>query len=268
MCEEHKCKECGKEVIYDKKHKYFPKFCSKECLMEYNKKNCQYGKPHYCVICGNLAEFIPSLKRWRKTCGSKECVKKCLQIAQQIGTKNRVKLNISKEELYEMFINQNKTRKEVAEYFNCSEANIKKMCRIYNISKNQKDALKNTCKTKLEKYGDPYYTNNDIISKKEVEWLNSISIPNDDYHRQVVLNGYRVDGFNNNIIYEFLGDYWHGNPCLFNPNDFNKHNGKLMKELYNETFNRFNELKSLGYKIIYIWESDYNKGKEPIEYIN
>lgn len=264
MCEEHKCKYCNNDLIYDKKHKKYPIFCSIECRKNYTRNH----NIHYCVICGKKAKYADKCGQWLKTCGSKECVKKCLQIAQQIGTKNRVKLNISKEELYEMFINQNKTRKEVAEYFNCSEANIKKMCRIYNISKNQKDALKNTCKTKLEKYGDPYYSNNDIISKKEVEWLNSISIPNDDYHRQVVLNGYRVDGFNNNIIYEFLGDYWHGNPCLFNPNDFNKHNGKLMKELYNETFNRFNKLKSLGYKIIYIWESDYNKGKEPIEYIN
>lgn len=262
MCEDYKCKNCGNNVIYDKKHKRYPKFCSKECRKNYTINH----NPHYCVICGELAKYNRKLGCWNKTCGLEECVKKALSIGQEKGVENRVKLNISKEELYEIFINQNKTRKEVAKYFNCSEANIKKMCRIYNIVKNQKNALKNTFKTKLEKYGDPYYTNNDIISKKETEWLDSISIPNDDKHRQVVLNGYRVDGFKDNIIYEFLGDYWHGNPCLFELNEFNKHNGKTMKELYEETFKRFDMLLSLGYKIIYIWESDYNKGKEPIEY--
>lgn len=264
MCEDYKCRNCGNNVIYDKKHKRYPKFCSKECRKNYTINH----NPHYCVICGEVAKYNRKLGCWNKTCGSEECVKKALSIGQGKGVRNRNKLNIPKEELYEIFINQNKTRKEVAEYFNCSEANIKKMCRIYNILKNQKDALKNTYITKLEKYGDPYYTNNDVISKVEMEWLDSMNIPNDENHRQKVLYEYRVDGYipEEKTIYEFLGDYWHGNPKLFNGNELNKHNNKTMKELYNETLERFNILISLGYKIIYIWESDYKKGNSPIEY--
>lgn len=122
MCKEHKCKNCNNELIYDKKHKKYPIFCSMECRKNYTRNH----NIHYCVICGKKAKYIDKCGQWLKTCGSKECIKKSLSKGQEQGVKNRVKLNISKEELYEIFINQNKTRKEVAEYFNCSEANIKK----------------------------------------------------------------------------------------------------------------------------------------------
>lgn len=259
MCCEHKCKNCKKELVYDIKHKRYPIFCSKECRSEYGKNR----NIHYCEVCGKLAKYDEKFKTWRKTCGGLECLKEEHRKAQQLGVSNRVKLNITKEELYEIFITQNKSRTETAKYFNCSEANIKKMCRIYGIVKNQKEALKNTCNTKLEKYGYQYYTNNDVISKTEIEWLNSLGIPNDSKHRQVVLGESRVDGFNpeTNTVYEFLGDYWHGNPKLFNSNETNKHNDLTMGELYTETIDRFNKLKSLGYNIVYIWESQYKKGE-------
>lgn len=261
MCNKHKCKNCNKEIEFDKKHGYYHTFCSKKCLEEYNNKNSLYSKSHYCIICGNLAKYDKELKTWRKTCCSPECVRKAMQNGQKKGVKNRDKLNIQKDKLYELYITQNKTRNEVAKYFNCSEANIKKLCRIYNISKSQRQALKNTYNTKLKKYGNPYYTNNDIISKIEIEWLNSLGLPNDKEHRQVVIGEYRVDGFNpeTNTIYEFLGDYWHGNPKLFNSMDINKHNNLSMNELYNKTIERIEMFKNQGYNVKYIWESDYRK---------
>lgn len=253
-----------KDIKYDKKHKRYSIFCSKECRKKYTKTH----NSHYCIICGNPAKYISKNGNWLKTCGSKECRKKCLQNAQKIGVKNRNKLNISKNDLYNLFINQNKSRKNIAEYFGCSEANIKKMCRIYNISKEQNQALKNTYNTKIEKYGYGYYTNNDVISKSENQWLNEMNIPNDNKHRQKILYEYRVDGFipEENKIYEFLGDYWHGNPNIFQPTDLNKHNDKTMGELYNNTIHRFNDLISYGYRLFYIWESDYKKGKSLCEY--
>lgn len=221
------------------------------------------NEKHKCKYCGKKAKFDNRLKRWCKTCCSPECLKKARRYGQESGVKNRDKLNIQKDKLYELYITQNKTRNEVAKYFNCSEANIKKLCRIYNISKSQRQALKNTYNTKLKKYGNPYYTNNDVVSKIEIEWLNSLGIPNDSKHRQVVLGESRVDGFKpeTNTVYEFLGDYWHGNPNIFNPNEINKHNDFTMGELYLETLDRFNKLKSLGYNIVYIWESQYKKGE-------
>ena len=49
-------------------------------------------------------------------------------------------------------------------------------------------------------------------------WLDYLDVPNDKLHREVTLKVkdkvYHVDGFEpkTNTVYEFNGDYWHGNP--------------------------------------------------------
>lgn len=96
-----------------------------------------------------------------------------------------------------------------------------------------------------------------IISKQEEEFLNSLNIPNTKENRQIKILRKRVDGFFENTVYEFLGDYWHGNPNIFKPNEMNYHCKKLFKDLYNETIQRFNILKENGYIIKYIWENDW-----------
>jgi hypothetical protein len=60
-------------------------------------------------------------------------------------------------------------------------------------------------------------------------------------------------------VYEFLGDYWHGNPKIYNKNDINTRVNKTFGQLYKETFTRFKKLRKLGYKIVYIWEKDFNR---------
>lgn len=45
------------------------------------------------------------------------------------------KIFIDKEELFNMFIIENMSRKEVADYFNCSDPLIKKKCKEYGIKK-------------------------------------------------------------------------------------------------------------------------------------
>lgn len=97
-------------------------------------------------------------------------------------------------------------------------------------------------------------------SKLENEWLDFIGI--DNKFRRFKLPDFRnyvVDGFNplTNTIYEFYGDYWHGNPKIYKPNDFNKSSKKSFGELYNITINRENKLKNNGYNVHYIWESDW-----------
>ena len=62
-------------------------------------------------------------------------------------------IHIDRDELYNMFIKENKTRKECAEFFKCSEATIKKKCRQYNISKQSKQYLENTTKKLIENHG-------------------------------------------------------------------------------------------------------------------
>ena len=78
-------------------------------------------------------------------------------------------------------------------------------------------------------------------------------------NRQVRIGRYIVDGYNpeTNTIYEFNGDFWHGNPEIFDRNDFNKVSRKTFGELYKKTLEKENKLKELGYNIISIWESEY-----------
>jgi hypothetical protein len=70
---------------------------------------------------------------------------------------------------------------------------------------------------------------------------------------------YRADGYceETNTIYEFHGDYWHGNPIIYPPNEINEVNGKSMGELYQKTIERENLIKSLGYNLVVMWESDF-----------
>jgi G:T-mismatch repair DNA endonuclease (very short patch repair protein) len=58
---------------------------------------------------------------------------------------------------------------------------------------------------------------------------------------------------------EFYGDFWHGNPKVYNRNDVNRVNGLTFGELYNRTITRQMEIEKIGYKVISIWESDFKK---------
>lgn len=78
---------------------------------------------------------------------------------------------------------------------------------------------------------------------------------------------FKVDGYDkdSNTIYEFLGDYFHGNLEKFNPLS-KTYYGKTMEYLNEKTFDRLNIIKSLGYNVKYVWESDYLKnGLESIK---
>ncbi len=100
------------------------------------------------------------------------------------------------------------------------------------------------------------------ISKPEIEFLNYIKIKN----QHISLNKWKrktVDGFdpNTNIVYEFLGDYWHGNPVKYNKDNIHPICKKSFGELYENTFKTLNKVKSLGYDVKYIWESDWKRFK-------
>lgn len=102
-------------------------------------------------------------------------------------------------------------------------------------------------------------------SKKEIAWLNLINLPNDKIHRSVRIyineNKYFiVDGFNplTKTIYEFYGNYWHGNLNMYDPIKINQKSGFTFQELYDKTILRENLLKSAGYNLITMWEQDYD----------
>jgi hypothetical protein len=102
------------------------------------------------------------------------------------------------------------------------------------------------------------------ISKGEKEFLNEIKIPESDRQFHISSLNYIVDGIDKqtNTIFEYLGDYWHGNPNTMSPPTKIAGGNMTCKQAYEYTFKRFSDIKSLGYNIKYIWESDWNAWKK------
>ncbi len=92
----------------------------------------------------------------------------------------------------------------------------------------------------------------------ENRWLDNYNINNEN--RQVRIGRYKVDGYDpiTNTIYEFNGDFWHGNPDKYKKDDINPISGKSFGYLLSKTIEKENKLKKLGYNFISIWESEYN----------
>lgn len=101
------------------------------------------------------------------------------------------------------------------------------------------------------------------ISKMEREWLTNNNLPNDLIHRWVLINVksniLRVDGYNpkTNTVYEFNGDFWHGNPQIYNASDINPVTKTTYGELYEKTLHREKLIIDAGFNLISIWESNF-----------
>lgn len=87
------------------------------------------------------------------------------------------------------------------------------------------------------------------ISRLETDFLEYLNIPNTKDNRQVYILNKQVDGYYKNIVYEFLGDYYHGNPSVYDKNKYNPTCKKTFGELYDITIKKFLLLKHQGYKI-------------------
>jgi hypothetical protein len=136
------------------------------------------------------------------------------------------------------------------------------VCKIHGEFMKTPIAHYNSCR------GCPKCSNNGY-SKPSILWLDFLSkLSNIDIQHAhndgeylIPTTKYRADGYckENNTIYEFHGDFWHGNPKKFNPDDINEITKKTFKELYDETLIRENKIKDLGYNLVVIWEYDWKK---------
>ena len=108
----------------------------------------------------------------------------------------------------------------------------------------------------LSKQGCPKCSHK--ISRSSQKWLNKIE-------KQL---GYKIkreysigigkitsDGFNpiTNTCYEYNGNYWHGNPKVYNLSDINPSTKTTFGELYQKTLEREKLVKSAGYNLVIKW---------------
>lgn len=168
----------------------------------------------------------------------------------------------------------------------------KKQPRSVNLSKNtKKGIIKQTTTHKRRHFHLPAIrkTNQKLIgltgyknqiyhlrvgtSKAECEWLNFMEkVFGCKIEREKVILGmptignkremFVVDGYipKGNIVMEYNGSRWHGNPKLFNPNAYDAQLRCTYKELYMKTLRRYHVLNSLGYRVFRVWDTDWKKG--------
>ena len=111
--------------------------------------------------------------------------------------------------------------------------------------------------------------NSKKYSKEQIKWLNFIQIKDNIFieHAEnskefiVPTTRYRADGWcrETNTIYEYHGSYWHGDPKWFNAIALNKVTHCTFGELYEKTMQKEKTIKELGYNLVVMWESDWNK---------
>jgi len=104
-------------------------------------------------------------------------------------------------------------------------------------------------------------------TKSENQWLDYVSVPNTAENRQCTLyidnRRIKVDGYiqETNTIYEFWGDFWHGNPKTTIENNVNPKNKKTFGQLFKDTQTKRQLILDAGYNLIEIWGSDWDRIK-------
>lgn len=107
------------------------------------------------------------------------------------------------------------------------------------------------------------------VSRKETAWLDSLNLPATTKRQAKVRLGGRmrnVDALNpiSGDVYEFWGSWWHGDPRLFAAEDIHPKVKKTYGELYAETQHKRKLIKAAGYKLVEIWEHEYDTmGQQP-----
>jgi hypothetical protein len=112
-------------------------------------------------------------------------------------------------------------------------------------------------------------------SKPQIQWLNFIQLKdNITIQHAENIGEYKIpntrfksDGYciENNTMYEFHGDYWHGNPNIYGSNEFNNTTKCTFGELYKNTLKKEQLIRDLGYNLVIMWEYDWNKINKSIK---
>ncbi|MCK9369652.1 hypothetical protein M0R04_07070 [Candidatus Dojkabacteria bacterium] len=177
-----------------------------------------------------------------------------VEFGSQINIVDVLPLLEDREYLTDLYITQNKTSVQISEELNVCIKTVLNYLHKHDIPIN---------------YNYPTlvgYSHSCILWLESIMKSEGINILHMENGGEYVIPGsqhWRADGYcrETNTIYEFHGDCWHGNPELYGPNDkcnFRKPD-KLAGELYQATIEREKKIKSLGYNLITMWESNWNK---------
>lgn len=242
------CKICGRKLSADKRNLGKEKFIERANKIHKNKYN--YEKVNYInsginvsITCKTHGEFLQSPNKHLIGNGCHKCYYEKISIRQTLSTEEFIFLaNKKHNNIYDY---------SLVNYVN-SSTKIIIFCKKHG-------KFSQTPNKHLMGSGCAKCSSN--ISKLETMWLNSLNISNDSRNKTLTVNNkrFKPDAFDpiTNTIYEFYGNYWHGNPRKYNPNDINLSNKKSFGELYQKTIEKENILRNAGYNVISIWEDEY-----------
>lgn len=240
------CPTCGKEKFKDSINSFTEK-ANKAHNNKYDYSKFVYtgSKNKSIIICPKHGEFLQEPAGHIRGNGCRKCGD------EKTGDKNRLGL----EEFVKRSnkIHDNKYDYSKFVYISVSSKGII-ICPIHG------EFIQYTL-THLAGGGCPSCAN--IYSKKCNLWICSFNNPNIimSYKTKVNNRRFEFDGFNpiTNTIYEFYGNLFHGNPRIFNSNGINPLNKRTFGELYQHTIEREEFLDNLGFKLITIWEDEWDQ---------
>ncbi len=153
-------------------------------------------------------------------------------------------LHLMKDPLWveNQYLTQNNTSAQIANKVGTTGTTILRYIHKHNIKIKPQCKISNICTKWLTQLSEQYRTT------IEPEYR----IPGTQYS----VDGYCLE---TNTVYEFHGDFFHGNPNKYAQDFLNTKLNKTMGNLYHDTIERENKIKSLGYNLAVMWESDFNK---------
>lgn len=247
------CKKCSIKFLSDKKRKSCTSFIQEANIIHHHKYdysiiNYINNKIKINIICPLHGSFLQSPSLHLK---GEEC-KTCSYIKRSKARTRSTKDFIENASIIHNYYYDY----SLVNYINC-KLKIKIICPKHG-------SWDQTPDSHLQGAGCPDCAIANFFSKMEKKWLKSLNIPNLIPQWKIYLSTTKriiiVDGFDpiTNTVYEFYGDYWHGNPKAFNKKDIHPVIRVPYGTLYKNTLKREKSLKKAGYKIISIWEYDWN----------
>ena len=253
------CYECGVVTNSEKRKRTLQEFIEKSRLVhgdkyDYSETIYVNGTTKIKIICKIHGEFVKTPDSHIIQGGG------CIECSRINSAKKRTLTNDEFIEKSRLVHGDKYDYSKVV--YTYSDIPVVIVCKIHGEFMKTPIAHYNSCR------GCPKCANNGY-SKPSILWLNffsnyyNINIQHacNDGEYLIPETKYSADGFckDNNTIYEFHGDYWHGNPKVFNPDYINEITKKTFKELYDKTLIRENKIKELCYNLVTIWEYDWKK---------
>lgn len=252
------CQECGRLLQIKTSSKTKEDFVGQATEIHGNKYD--YRLVNYTgatrrvkIICKTHGEFLQSPSRHLNSTGCQECA--------QISGANK-KTKTTEDFIKEAkLVHNSKYDYSIVNYKGYNKK-IKIICPVHG-------QVLQTPENHIKGCGCPKCSGSNI-SRKELLWLTSVQVPDTTKNRQVSISvnkkQYKVDGYipETNTVYEFWGDFWHGNLNRFKSGDINPKNKLSFGELFNITRQKRKNIIDAGYNLIEVWESEWDSRQKGI----